>query len=96
MWLKFVVPNSKPMFAANCYIPHRDSNFYNCLDKDQPFVELEEGIVHFKDKGEVIVFGDMNAHTQRLQHDTQQCDTPQGIRRQDDVHMYERRSKDEK
>ena len=47
------------------YIPHKDSNFYACLDKDQHFANIEDDITYFKSKGEVIVFGDMNACTKK-------------------------------
>jgi len=65
-WLKISTPNCMSTFVAGCYIPHHNSSFYTCIDKYQPFVDFEEGIVHFKDKGEVIILGDMNAHTRTL------------------------------
>ena len=54
-----------PFFVASCYIPHHDSPFDSCMDRDQPFVDLKKDIAHFKGKGDVIVFGDMNACTKR-------------------------------
>ena len=48
LWLKIITPNGIPTFIAGCYIPHHDSNFYACLDRDQPFASLEEDIAQFK------------------------------------------------
>ena len=67
IWLKIGTPKDFPTFVVGCYIPHQDSDFYASLDKDQPFANLEDDIVHFKSKGEVIVFGDMNARTRGFQ-----------------------------
>ena len=55
---------------VGCYISHQDSKFY---DKDKPFVDLEDDIMYFKTKGEVIVFADMNARTRNLEHNAQRC-----------------------
>ncbi|MCO5564687.1 hypothetical protein L7F22_018354 [Adiantum nelumboides] len=55
---------------------------------DKPFLDLEEDIAYFKAKGEVIVFGDMNARTKALQHDIQQLDMPWVSKRSEDIHMY--------
>ena len=57
--LKIETPNDLLIFLIRCHIPHQNSNFYACLDK-QPFVNLENNIAYFKSKGEVIVFGDTN------------------------------------
>ena len=96
LWLKILTPKGEPTFVAGCYIPHHDSNFYACLDRDHPFSDLEEDIAHFKGKGEVIVFGDMNARTRTLQHDMQQFDMPCIPRTLDNTLMYMRTSRDEK
>ena len=48
-------PNDLRTFVVGCYIPHEDSNFYACLDKDKPFVNLKDDIAYCKSKGEVIV-----------------------------------------
>ena len=61
IWLKIETLKDLPTFVVKRYIHHQDSNFYASLDKDQPFANLEDDIVYFKSKGEVIVFGDMNA-----------------------------------
>ena len=74
--MKITTPNDMATFVVGCYILHHDSNFYTCLGWDKPFLDLEEDIVHFKSKGEVIVMGDMNAFTKTLQSDTQQIDMP--------------------
>ena len=58
-------------FLIGCYIPHHDSNFYVCLARGKPFANLEEDIVYFKHKGEVIVHRDMNARIKLLQRDAQ-------------------------
>ena len=55
MWLKIETPNDLPTFVVGCYIPHQDSNFYACLDKDQPFANLEDDIAYLKSKGEVKI-----------------------------------------
>ena len=35
IWLKIESsPKDLPTFVAGCHIPHQDSNFYACLDKD--------------------------------------------------------------
>ena len=70
IWLKIETPNYLPTLIVRCYIPHQDSNIYACLDKDQPFANLEDDIASFKSKGEVIVFGDMNARTRNFQLDS--------------------------
>ena len=59
-------------FVIGCYIPHQDSNFYVCLDKDQPFATIEDDITYFNSKEEDIVFGDMNVPTRSFQLDAQQ------------------------
>ena len=48
VWLKIETPKDLPTFVVGCYIPHQDSNFYACLDKDQPFANLEDNIASFK------------------------------------------------
>ena len=51
IWLKIETPIDLPTFVVGCYILHQDSNFsnfYACLDKDQPFANLEDDIVYFK------------------------------------------------
>ena len=52
------------------------------MDKDQPFANLEDDIASFKSKGEVIVFGDMNARTKSFQLDAQE---PLISRMQEDI-----------
>ena len=49
--------------SSKYYISYQDSNFYACLNKDQPSVNLEDDITYSEFKIEVIVFGDINAHT---------------------------------
>jgi hypothetical protein len=96
IWLKILLPNDMPIFVVGCYIPHHDSNFYACLDRDQPFSNHEEDISYFKTKGEVIVLGDMNARTRNLQHDAQQLLMPHISRLKDDIEIYDHLSMDEK
>ena len=69
-----------PTFVVGCYIPRQDSNFHACLNKEQPFANLEDGVVYFKYEGKVIAFGDMNAHTWRFKLDAQQSFMPHIIR----------------
>ena len=83
-------------FVAGCYIPHLDSNFYTCLDKDNPFNNLEEDIAYSKGQGEVIVLGDMNARTRTMQQDTHQIGMSHESRSQEETHMYNRESNDAK
>ena len=85
-----------PTFVVRCYIPHQDSNLYACLDKDKLFANLEDKIAYFKSKGEVIVFGDMNACTRGFQLDAQESLMPQISRIQEDVQIYSRSCSDEK
>ncbi|RYA50179.1 hypothetical protein, partial [Enterobacter cloacae complex sp. CH23B] len=93
----FMTPKRAHIFVAGYYIPHHDSPFYACMDRDQPFSDLEEDIAYFKGEGDVIVFGDMNARTKTLQHDTQQqFDMPYISRELEEVHLYDRTSMDEK
>ena len=66
------------------------------MDKDKPFANLEDDIAYFKSKGEVIVFGDMNAHTRSFQLDAQQSFMPHISRMQEDIQMYNHSSSDEK
>ena len=68
--------NDVPTFVAGCYIPHHESSFYAYIDRDQPFLDLEEDIAFFKSKGEVIVMDDMNACTKTMKSDTQQSSMP--------------------
>ena len=63
IWLKIETPNDLPTFVVGGYIHHQHSNFYACLEKDQPFVNLEGDIAYFNFKWKVIDFGDMNACT---------------------------------
>ena len=44
IWLEIETPNDLLTFVVGCYIPHQDSNFYDCLDKNQPFANLEDDI----------------------------------------------------
>ncbi|RYA45856.1 endonuclease/exonuclease/phosphatase family protein [Enterobacter cloacae complex sp. GF14B] len=92
VWLKIMTPKRTPI----CFIPHHDLPFYACMDRDQPFSDLEEDIAYFKGEGDVIVFGDMNARTKTLQHDTQQFDMPYISRELEEVHLYDCTSMDEK
>ncbi|RYA62356.1 hypothetical protein DD598_30455, partial [Enterobacter cloacae complex sp. 2DZ2F16B1] len=89
VWLKIMTPKRAPIFVAGCYIPHHDSPFYACMDRDQPFFDLEENISYFKGEVDVIVFGDMNARTKTLQHDTQQFDMPYISKDLEEVHLYD-------
>ena len=66
------------------------------MDKYQPFANLEDDIAYFKSKGEVIVFGDMNARTRSFQGDAQQSFTPHISRMEEGIQMYSRSSRDEK
>ncbi|MCO5552306.1 hypothetical protein L7F22_005817 [Adiantum nelumboides] len=66
------------------------------MDRDRPFFDLEEDIAYFKGEGDVIVFGDMNARTKTLQHDTRQFDMPYISKELEEVHLYNRTSMDEK
>ena len=93
---KTKTPNEMLTFVVGSYIRHQDSNFYACLDKDQPFANLEDDIAYFKSKGEVIVFGDMNARTRNFQLDSQESFMPHISRMQEDMQMYSRSSSDEK
>ncbi len=59
----------KPIFIAGCYIPHRESSFYNAfkIDKGDPFGELYADIETYTQEGIVMLMGDLNAriaHTQ--------------------------------
>ena len=78
------------------YISHQDSNFYAYFDKDQPFANLEDDIAYFKSKGEVIVFGDMNARTRNFQLDSQESFMPHISSMKEDMQMYCLTSSDEK
>ena len=40
-----------------------DSTCYVCLNKNKSFVNVEDDIAYFKAKEEVIIFGDINSHT---------------------------------
>ena len=75
-----------PTFVVGCYIPHQDSNFYACFDKDQTFANLDDDIAYFKSKGEVSgVFGDMNVHSKSFQLDAQQYLMPHISRMRDGI-----------
>ena len=41
-------------FVVRCYIPHQDSNIYACLNKDQPFANLEVDIFIPKPRGKLL------------------------------------------
>ena len=68
--------------------------FYSYIVREQHFVNLEDDIVYFKAKGEGIVFYIMNGHTRK--HDSQQYFMPPISRMQEDTHMYDNSSMDEK
>ena len=63
--------NYMPTFVVG-YIPHQDSNFYVCLDKDKHYTNVEDNIAYFKSKRQVIVFRYKNAHARTLKLDAQQ------------------------
>ena len=94
--LKITTPNGMSTFVTGCYIPHCESIFYADMDRDDPFSDLVEDIVHYKSKGEVIIMGDMNACTRSLQLDTQETIMPCLLRRPLDSLMYDRVSMDTK
>ena len=66
------------------------------MDKDQPFANLEDDIVYFKSKGEVIVFGDMNARTRTFQLDAQLSFIPHISRMQEGIQIISRSFSNEK
>ena len=99
IWLKIETPKDLPTFVVGCYIltsMHQDSNFYAFFDKDQPFANLEDDIVYFKSKGEVIVFSDMNARIRGLELHAQEYLMSHISGIQEDIQMYSRSSSDEK
>ena len=76
IWLKITKANDMPTSVVGCYIPHQDFDFFGCLDKHQMFVNLDYHVTYFKHKGEIIVFGHVNAPTISLQLDAQQSFLP--------------------
>ena len=96
IWLKIETLDDLSTFVVGYNIPHQESNIYACLDKDQPFANLEDDIAYFKSKGEVIVFGDMNARRRSFQLDAQQSFMPHKSRMQGDIQMYHCSFDDEK
>ena len=68
IWVK-IETKDKPIFIAGCYIPHRESSFYNAfkIDKGDPFGDLYADIETYTQEGIVMLMGDLNAriaHTQ--------------------------------
>ncbi len=60
---------SKKAFYAGCYIPHRESPFYDAfkIEKSDPFGDLYADIETYTQEGIVMLMGDLNAriaHTQ--------------------------------
>ena len=83
IWLKISPSTKLRTFAIGCYT-YNNSNFYVYLYRHQPFVNPNptNSIAFFQEKKEVIVFGDVNAHT--------------FSRIQEGIHMYDYYSIDEK
>ena len=58
------------------------------MDKDQPFANLEDDNAYFKNEGDTIAFGEMNAHTRSFQLDAQESFMPHISRMKEDMQMY--------
>ena len=87
------------MFIAGCYIPHRESPFYEAfhMDKNHPFEDLYEDIHTYAQKGCVMLIGDMNARIANAQMQAIDLMTLPGAEHTTDVldNMWQRGSKDQ-
>ena len=59
----------RPVYIAGCYIPHRESPFYDNfkVEKGNPFEDLYADIMEYMQKGVVMLIGDMNARIANAQ-----------------------------
>ncbi|MCO5576821.1 hypothetical protein L7F22_030641 [Adiantum nelumboides] len=68
IWVKLCI-SGKPIFIAGCYIPHRESPFYDThnVEKNDPFVDLYGDIATYAQEGMVMIIGDLNARIANAQ-----------------------------
>ena len=71
VWIKVMCPqdNNKLMFVAFVYLPPQASTYYTQvggLSFDEHFTKLQQDIMFFQDKGQVVLMGDFNARTGRM------------------------------
>ncbi|MCO5597351.1 hypothetical protein L7F22_051427 [Adiantum nelumboides] len=68
MWIKLDI-KPKPMFIAGCYIPHRESPFYDAfnVEKNDPFEALYADVNTYAQEGMIMLIGDMNGRIANAQ-----------------------------
>ena len=68
IWI-MVKGSHSPLYIAGCYIPHRESPFYQRheVDPSQPLGDLCLDIAMFSKQGNVLLIGDFNARIGDLQ-----------------------------
>ena len=59
---KYLFNSSSDIFICATYIPPEKSSFWN-LNKYDPFDQLEQDLITFQNRGNVILIGDFNART---------------------------------
>ena len=83
IWLKFdktYFRMPQDLLLCACYIPPEGSEFYKKNGKMiDPFIVLEEEILRYKSKGNILVMGDMNARTGTLVDFTKHIDNDRFI-----------------
>ena len=73
-WFCIKVRGAKDIYACVCYLPHGNSSYYSHeggkedsrLNSNGHFEILQSGVEKYRDKGEVIIMGDLNARTGKL------------------------------
>ena len=68
MWVEVTLCEDKLNVA--CYIPHRESNYYNLyeLDRHDPLFDVCVDILTYEKIGKVLVLGDFNARVGTYQN----------------------------
>ena len=60
IWIKIAL-EPKSIYIAGCYIPHRESTFYEVfkVEKTNPFEDLCDDVHAYAQKGIVMLMGDL-------------------------------------
>jgi len=99
VWIQLHCPQNvrKSVFIGFVYLPPQGSTYYtqvNGMSFEEHMVKLQQDIMFFQDKGQVIIMGDMNARTGTL-NEWDLLD-PHILRHYDRYDIKERKSKDKK
>lgn len=96
IWIKLDIKPT-PMFIAGCYIPHRESPFYEAFNvgKNEPFEDMYADISTYAQEGMIMLIGDMNARIANAQMQMVDLMTPPMLEHNEILDpQWERCSKD--